>query len=275
MGVTLVAVEQPQIGAPNIATHTGFILAEDASLKAYLSGIKVPERPGSANQTDVGVWFRFPEGERQIKYPFITIDLLNAEPAYDLFTSVYREDEQGLYQPSVSPNLPVLGSPLMKYSVPNYLPFRLVYQVTVHSRSAMHDRYLMSLFMTDVIPPRPFWLKVDADGTYRRIERVGFTQSDQAETTESGSKRIFRKIYTITLMAEIPQAAFFTTYRVLRALLSVVDRDSMDTYFTNILKNQPDPLNDFTEEERVARGEYFTSWAEGRELPATGAPPPG
>lgn len=274
MGV-LVAVEQPQIGAPDLVTHTGFILAEDAALKSYLSGIQVPERPGSIHQTDVGVWFRFPEGERHINFPFITIDLLTAEPAYDLFTSVYQEDERGLYQPSVSPDLPALGSPLLKHSIPNYLPFQLVYQVTVHSRSAMHDRFLMSLFMTDIIPPRPFWLKVDADGTYRRVERVGFTQSDTLETTESGSKRNFRKVYTLTLLAEIPQTAFFTTYRVLRALLSVVDRESMDTYFTHILKNQPDPLNDFTDEERIARGEYFTEWAEGRELPATGAPPPG
>jgi hypothetical protein len=269
-------VEQPMLGSPDLVAHTGFILAEDEALKKYLSGITVPTRPGAAETTEVGVWFRFPEGERQISYPFITLDLLSVEPAYDLFTSVFQEPLAGLYQPSVSPSLPVSGEDgLTTYSIPNFLPFRLIYQVMVHCRSSLHDRYLLSLFMTDVVQPRPFWLAVDADMTWRRVERVGFAQADIPETTESGTKRIFRKVHTLSMLAEIPQAAFVQSYMVLRVLLAVTDREMMDQYYNAILKNQPDPLGTFTQTEREEQGEYFHSWHEGRIVTEAGAPPPG
>ena len=273
-------IVEPQIGAPNLQEHTGFILAEDEALKNYLSGITVPKSAQSTETVEVKTWFRFPEGERQLSYPFITLDLLSVEPAYDLFTSVYQQDLNGLYQPSVSPTLPEpdpstdIGG-LASYSIPNYLPFRLVYQVMVHCRSSLHDRYLLSLFMTDVIQPRPFWLGVDADNTWRRIERVGFAQADMPETTESGTKRIFRKVHTLSMLAEIPQSAFVQSYRVLRVLLAVVDRQYMDQYFHAILEGQSDPLNDFTQTQRDAQGEYFHTWHEGRRIEPPGAPPSG
>jgi hypothetical protein len=269
-------VEQPVIGAPDITAHTGFILAEDEALKKYLSGITVPVRPGEDDTVEVGVWFRFPESERQIRYPFITLDLLSVEPAYDLFTSVFQEPVEGLYMPSVAPSLPPLDEDgLTTYSVPNFLAFRLIYQVMVHARSSLHDRYLLSLFMTDVIQPRPFWLGVDADNTWRRIERIGFAQADIPETTESGTKRVFRKVHTLSMLAEVPQAAFVQSYKVLRVLLSAVDREYMDQYYNAILKNQPDPINTFTRAEREAQGEYFYTWHEGRIVPPAGAPPSG
>jgi hypothetical protein len=80
----------------------------------------------------------------------------------------------------------------------------LTYQVSVHSRSALHDRYLTSRFKVDVLPPRPFFIPVDADMTWRRCEMTDFAQADTHETTESGNKRIFRKIYTLAMDAEIP-----------------------------------------------------------------------
>ena len=269
-------IEAPQIGQPDLVGHTGLLLAEDGALKNYLSGLKVPEKPGSSKMVDVGVWFRFPESERQIKYPFITLDLLTVEPSFDLFTSLYNEDLNGLYQPSVSPTLPGISKPdEMTYSIPNYLAFRLVYQVMVHCRSSLHDRYLLSLFMTDVVPPRPFWVGVDADNTWRRTERIGFAAADTPETTESGTKRIFRKVHTLSMLAEIPQAAFIASYKVLRVLIPVVEREKMDVYYNTILYNQPDPLHEFTSEERAAAGELSHIWHEGRMVPAAGAPPSG
>ena len=134
-------VTPPQIGSPDLVAHTGFLLAEDEAIKAMVSGITVPERPGSTETTEVLVWFRFPEGERQIRYPFITLDLITVEPAFELFTSVYNNELEGLYQPSVSPTIPPLGpGGLTTYSIPNYLPFRLVYQIMVHCRSSLHER---------------------------------------------------------------------------------------------------------------------------------------
>ena len=55
----------------------------------------VPTRPGYEGTTEVGVWFRYPEGERQLAYPFITIDLLTVEPDYELFTSTFIQDPDG------------------------------------------------------------------------------------------------------------------------------------------------------------------------------------
>jgi len=253
---------------PDIQTHQGFLLSEDEALKSYLSGITVPGRdPG--NTTDVGVWFRWPEGERQIKYPFLTIDLLQAEPAFELFHSDHVETRP--YRPSVAPQLPEPpgGWATQNWNIRNYLPFKLMYQVAVHARSALHDRYLQSIFRTDVFPVRPFWIWNGMDETWRRTEFVQAAASDLSETTESGTKRIFRKVYTIQMLAEVPQDRILDswTYKALRVLIPVVDREWFDQYYNEILKNQPAPLESFTQPERDIQGEYFHIVHEGEEVP--------
>jgi hypothetical protein len=227
---------RPLIAEPDIWEHKGFMLAEDDALKAYLTGITVPGQNPDSPRVDVGVWFRWPTGERQLKYPFITIDSITAEPAYELFHSNHQMDVRGLYRPDFDTHLPVPseGWDRMSYSVLNYLPFRLVYQVNVYSRHNLHDRYLRSIFATDVFPQRPFWLGVDADMTWRRTEQIGYAASDQSETSESGTKRIFRKIYTIAMLAEVPQQSLMDAerYRVFRVFLSVKDREAIEEMFS-------------------------------------------
>ena len=145
---------RPLRDQPNIHTHVGFLLAEDEALKRYLTGITVPGRDEDSEWEQVGVWFRWPTGERQIKYPFITIDAITAEPNYDLFSSDYLQPTKGLYRPSVAPNLPPPpgGWSTQDYEIWNYLPFRLVYQIGVHSRHTLHDRYLRSIFQDRRVP---------------------------------------------------------------------------------------------------------------------------
>jgi hypothetical protein len=46
-------------------------------------------------------------------------------------------------------------------------------------------------------------------------------QGDTSETTESGNKRIFRKIYTITIDAEIPQDKLYEIEKVSRVHVDV------------------------------------------------------
>ena len=260
----------PLLAEPNLDTHRGFILAEEEALKKHLEGITVPV-PGKPTQsTKVGVWFRFPEGERQIKYPFITIDFLSAEPAFDLFHSDHLENIEGLYRPSFTPHLPPPPFGEVRWRVKNYLPFRLMFQVSVFTRSNLHDRYLTSIFMTDVLPVRPFWIVSPADNVFRRTENLGMNSSNVPETTESGTKRIFRKFYTVSMLTDIPQTRFTDdalAYPVLRALIPVVDREKFDTYYAEFIKDQPDPLNDFTYQERTDGGEYFHVAHEGREIP--------
>lgn len=219
-------------GQVDLAEHTGLLLAEDASLKGYLSGITVPDKNGMVG---VDVYFRYPEGERRIKFPFITIDFLAINPSYDRWTSKYQLNEQsasfcdpvsgeeirrGLYVPSTAPSVttPENGGVVTD----NYLMYTLMYQVAVHARSALHDRYLLSRFMTDIFPPRSFFIGVDADSTWRRCELLSMQPADYSESTESGNKRVFRKIYTISIDAEIPQS------RVQE--IGKVDRVHVDTY---------------------------------------------
>jgi hypothetical protein len=234
---------RPLIAEPDIYEHVGFMLAEDEALKSYLTGIEVPGMKPTDPKVKVGVWFRWPEGERQIKYPFITIDSITAEPAYELFHSNHQEplvdrDGSNMYRPSFSPTLPPPsgGWGVMGYSILNFLPFRLVYQVNVYSRFNLHDRYLRSIFATDVFPQRPFWIGVDADQTWRRTEQIGYAATDTSETNESGTKRIFRKVYTVSMLAEVPQTRLTESefYRVFRVFLSIKDRETMDELYATI-----------------------------------------
>lgn len=226
---------RPLIAEPDIHEHVGFMLAEDEALKKYLTGITVPGQDPGSPRVPVGVWFRWPQGERQIKYPFITIDSITAEPAYELFHSNHLQSTEGLYRPSFSPHVPEpsAGWGVMGYSVLNYLPFRLVYQVNVYSRFNLHDRYLRSIFATDVFPQRPFWIGVDADNTWRRTEQIGYAATDSAETTESGTKRVLRKVYTVSMLAEVPQQRLADAefYKVFRVFISAYDRERLEHFF--------------------------------------------
>jgi hypothetical protein len=223
------------VNPPDLTAHTGFMMAEDEALKSYLTGISVPPVDGEGPEIPVQVWFRWPTSERQIKYPFITIDSIAAEPEYSLFHSEHLLNAHGLYRPSVAPTLPEPpgGWDQQNWAIRNFLPFNLVYQVSVFARSNLHDRYLRSIFVTDVIPPRPFWIACDVDQTWRRTELTGYASMDAPETSESGTKRIFRKIYTISMLAEVPQEKILDAYfyRVFRVFLSVKDRETLEEYF--------------------------------------------
>lgn len=245
---------QPFVGDPDLLFNTGFLLAEDDALKRYLSNIRVPKKPDGDEGMPVKVWFRFPEGERQISYPFITINMIDVAPAYELWTSEYVMRTEGLYRPSVSPAIPEPNTN-MGYSIRPYLAFNISYQIAVHTRSNMHDRYLASLFFTDIFPPRPFWLGVEADNTWRRCELLDFAQQDIPETTESGIKRIFRKIYTISMLAEVPQDRLPQVWKVLRVFVPIVERAYADDYVENILKPHVSPDLTVYDDVRAANGE--------------------
>ena len=89
----------------------------------------------------------------------------------------------------------------------------------------LEDRYLLAKFATDVFPPNPGWLSVPTDGTWRRMERVGFTQTDTQETTEKRSP-IFRKVWTITVEAEVPYSSITEIARARMLHVDLYDNDS-------------------------------------------------
>ena len=69
--------------------------------------------------------------------------------------------------------------------------------------------------------------------TWRRTEQIGYANTDVSETNESGTKRIFRKVYTIAMHAEVPQTRFLDAafYKVFRFHLDVYDRQRLDHFF--------------------------------------------
>ena len=232
-----------EVYAGNPEEHIGFILAEEAAFKRHLSGLTVPTPRGP---TSLGVQFRWPNSERQIRYPYATIDLLNISPAYDLWHSVVpttqypsrfeRPDgsvREGFYYPSVESDVQPTD-PEANLWIGEYLPYRLLFQVAVRSNHILQDRYLMGKFITDVFPPRPFWVGVAADKVWRRCELLEWVTQDTVESIED-SRRIFTKIFTVSMETEIPTSQVLEIGRVRKLTVDIYDRDRaelLDTFET-------------------------------------------
>lgn len=224
------------IGDPDPPQHTGFLLAEEAALKQYLSGRQAPSgRNGDLK--DVPVYFRWPDSTRRITYPYITIDLLNISPAYGRWTSLFNEADTpaefiddstgavryGQYYPSESYD--VATDPEKTYYIERFLPYNLMFQISVWSRSIQVDRYLQGRFMVDIFPPRSFFIGVEADHVWRRCELLEWVSADSLETTEA-DKRILRKIYTIVLETEIPTSKVLEVGKIRKIHVDIYDKDA-------------------------------------------------
>jgi hypothetical protein len=166
----------------------------------------------------VRVWYRGPEPEHATTYPFVTIDLVGIEPAYDLWHSEYAlyansEVEENsdtgevsghrLYDPSTSKQIDY-GDPVNFFQRRNYLQYRLFYQLGLWANNAVHDRILSARIFRDIIMPHPSWLYCEADGVWKRMETLSWSNAD-LPSQEGASKRIFRKMFTISVQTDIPQ----------------------------------------------------------------------
>lgn len=203
---------------PDVTTlNQGWIVREDAALKAKLSGIRVPVyNDGDGSPTDklqnVPVFFRLPEDEARRKvYPYITIDLL--APVRDVerehrgvvtFGAVDGPNEQ--YQPG--------GRPAGASRVEMPIPYSLQYQVTTYARFARHDRVINVELLAMRLEPRFGYLEMSAgnaagvpdDNTTRRMDLLsGPTNND---TRDGEGKRLFRKSYTVAVASEMFHSDF-------------------------------------------------------------------
>ena len=70
--------------------RAGFLLAEDQALKAKFSGIQLVDDRDTTR--DVQVFFRYPEGETEKKYPFITLEMLDI-----IHAKVRQHSDQNIY----------------------------------------------------------------------------------------------------------------------------------------------------------------------------------
>ena len=224
------------ISDPDVVAHTGFLLAEEAALKLYVSGLEVPNPRSPGELEEVPVWFRWPESERRISYPFITLDQLSITPAYDRWHSVHDQrrvpshfrgtgnnpDRWGHYYPGYTPDVEMAEG--KTYGTDRYLPYNLMFQISTFARSAYHDRFLTSRFITDIFPPRGnFWIDVDADHVARRCELLQWTSGDSMETNEA-AKRMFRKIYTVLMETEVPESKVYEYDKVETVHVDIYDR---------------------------------------------------
>lgn len=210
--------------------YPGFLRAEDAALKRRVSQMAVTD---DRNVERVcSVFFRYPHDVTEKAYPFITIDLLGINHATDRQVSettyYYASDTTGMsagqakrysndltYYPSTldTPALAAL-TPAGKFtSTESFVPVSLMYQVTSYCRSQDHDRQLTALMLRRVFPFRRGFIEIPEDGTMRRLDLMSWSTSNILDQESAYTKRIFRKVYTLQMTAEIPASDLTSTTR--------------------------------------------------------------
>lgn len=229
--------------------NPGVTLAEDAALKVRLSNLSVSDDREGVRIPKV--FFRWPDGETEKLYPFITIDLVDID-----FQSAIRERQESernyyyrgeatdslVYYPSeldgtgLATALADSGSPYLR--IDQNVPVNLIYQVTTNCRSQRHDRQLAMLMLRRVFPLRRGFIDIPEDGTIRRCTLLDFQVADVLDKEVGYKKRIFRNVYTLSINAEFAQSDLDQLEQVLTV------NGTIEGYNT-----APIPLTtDFTEE---------------------------
>ena len=205
--------------------NPGFLLAEDAALKARFSTLTVSDdRNGSR---PVQVFYRYPEAETERSYPFLTIEMIDLVHAKN---RQHSENELTYAKEGIPRRNSFIDSPNELHYWPSriadletvtdiedveflssneFVPVDLLYQVSTFTRSALHDRQLSSQMLSTIVPFRKGYIDIPEDGTIRRLDLLDWTTADLLDSESGYRKRIFRKIYTLQMSAEIPSADLF------------------------------------------------------------------
>lgn len=221
--------------------NPGFLLAEDAALKARFSTLTVSDdRNGSR---PVQVFFRYPESETERTYPFITIEMIDIVHARNrqhseteiVYPKTGIDDRANLlnnpnamtYWPSRISNMENVSASGKDFIVSHeFVPVDILYQVSTFTRSALHDRQLSSKMLSTIVPFRKGFIEVPEDGTVRRLDLLDWTTADLLDSEAGYRKRIFRKIYTLQMTAEIPSTDMFGLKQIDTVVSSVVPTTS-------------------------------------------------
>lgn len=205
----------------------GFLLAEDEAIKKRLLNLTVSDDRNE--DRPVQVFFRYPEGETERVYPFITIEMIDlvharnrqhSENQLEYFNTAGGASAPANWQkrPNAMTYWPSESADFSNFSNKNnfqvlatneFVPVDLVYQISTYTRSAIHDRQLSATILKKVFPFRRGSIHVDIDGTDRRLELLDWTTADLLDPEAGYRKRIFRKIYTLQMSAELPSADVF------------------------------------------------------------------
>lgn len=226
-------------------SNPGFLLAEDAAVKARFANIAVTDDKNPVRIAKV--FFRYPEGEKEKEYPFITIEhvglvhnqqLQHSEQSYyfaagagasaaPLNSALYLD-----YFPSEMTATDLAaeleGSDSFYLRTDSFVPVTLIYQISTYARSALHDRQLTGKILRRVAPFRRGFIEVPEDGTIRRFDLISWGNSDLLDGEAGYRKRIFRKVYTIHMSAEIPGSDLVGVKRVTSIVGSITNADNED-----------------------------------------------
>lgn len=201
--------------------NPGFTLAEDAALKNRLQTVYVSD--DREQQRPVKVFFRYPDGETEKTYPFITIELININHARNRQHShvdYYYTNDSEVPSTRVSQYSSHLNYFPSEYDavalaeiagsdgfihMEDFVPVDLTYQVSTYCRSQRHDRQMTAALLRYVFPLRRGFIEIPEDGTIRRCDLLNWRQADLLDQEAGYSKRIFRKVLTVQINAEIPQ----------------------------------------------------------------------
>jgi hypothetical protein len=106
------------------------------------------------------------------------------------------------YWPSTSAS--VSGSSRTSFKkTQDFIPMDLLYQVSTYTRTALHDRELTAGILQKTVPMRFNSITIPADGTTRRFDLLDWTNADLLDMESGFRKRIFRKVLTLRMSAEL------------------------------------------------------------------------
>ncbi len=226
-------------------THPGFLLAEDAAIKARFSNISVSDDKNP--QRVAKVFFRYPEGETEKEYPFITIEhvglshnrsLQHSEQSYYYANGISGASLSPVYIDYFPSELNSTGMAAELggndyLRTDSFVPVTLIYQISTYARSALHDRQLTSKILRRVAPFRRGFIEVPEDGTIRRFDLISWVNSDLLDGEAGYRKRIFRKVYTLHMSAEIPASDLVQVKQVTSVVGNITNADNQNsTVFT-------------------------------------------
>lgn len=171
---------------------------EDALLKEKLAGIVVTDAKAPGGR-GVKVWYRYPEQEeRDIVYPFITIDMIGVREALD------RAHRGGQIRPSLTGYRPpeYVGAPEGRVHVTEWpVAMDLDYQLTTYARNIQHDRQIMRQLWA-LFPGRYGSLGGNA-APYVRPFSAQVTSMVPGDRLDEFGKRQFRKIFSLRVFSEL------------------------------------------------------------------------
>lgn len=220
--------------AANPGNNYGFQFAESAALKHRILELQLSDK--RSNARPVQVFFGYPEGETEKKYPFMTIDLIGISYAPDRQESerqyIYdalnptRSNKHYFIDTSDEADLATLAGNDGILTEDQVVPVDMIFQVTTHSRDRIHDIQMTNLLFWRVFPMRRGFIMVPEDGTIRRCDLLDYRPLNVLDQEAGYNKAVLRKAFTVSINSEIPQSDLIGAQRVLEVRGTLIDNNS-------------------------------------------------